>query len=100
LDKKKRSIEKSKKDRKKSSSDDSGNEDISFEEEKPGGRNSKGKSKASNHRKALLPERYDGTTPLTIFLTQLESCAKYNEWILEGKATHLTLVLKGMLLIS
>jgi len=70
-----------KKDKKKPSSDDSGDDDSDLEKDRPKGgknENSKKKSRASNHRKALLPERYDGTTPLTIFLTQLESCAKYN----------------------
>jgi len=88
LDKKQRSNERPKRDKKKSSSDDSGNDDIDVEKKKPRGGNSMEMSKASNHRKALLPERYDRTTPLTIYLTQLESCAKYNEWILEDKETH------------
>jgi len=95
LDKKKRSNERSKKDKKKSLSDDSGNEDSDLEEEKLKGGNSMEKSKASNHRKALLPEKYDGTTLLTTFLTELESCAKYNKWSLEDKATHLRVSLKG-----
>jgi len=94
LDKKRKSEKNSKKDKKKSSSDDSGDNDSDLEEEKPKGGNSKEKSRASIHRKALLPERYDGTTSLTIFLTQLESCAKYNEWSTEDKATHLRVNLK------
>jgi len=95
LDKQKRSNEKSKKDKKKSSSDDSGDEDSELEEEKLKGGKIKEKNKASNHRKALLLEKYDGTTPLTIFLTQLESWAKYNECSLKDKATHLRVSLKG-----
>jgi len=68
------------------------------EEDRPkGGKDKKSKHRGgtSHNRKALLPERYDGTTPLTIFLTQLESCAKYNGWSLEDKATHLRVSLRG-----
>jgi len=32
------------------------------------------------HKKWLYPEKYDGTTPLAFFLTNVESCAKYNDW--------------------
>jgi len=42
-----------------------------------------------------MPEKYDGTTPLTIFLGQMESCARYNRWDEEDKAMHLRVGLKG-----
>jgi len=99
LDKKRMKDKKEvKRDKKKSLSDDSENEENDTERNKNKGgkdRNIKKKSGASNHRKALLPERYDLTTPLTIFLTQLESCAKYNGWSTEDKATHLRVSPKG-----
>jgi len=45
------------------------------EKEDKKGSEKKRQSSPRGNRKSLLPERYDGTTPLTIFLTQLESCA-------------------------
>jgi len=50
-------------------------------------------SSSRGNRKSLLPERYNGTIPLTIFLTQLESCARYNIWSVEDKAIHLRVCL-------
>jgi len=42
----------------------------------------------------LTLEKFDGTTPLSIFLNQLDTCAKYNGWDV-GKASHLRVSLKG-----
>jgi len=43
----------------------------------------------------LILEKFDGTTPLSIFLNQLDTCAKYNGWDVEDKASHLRVSLKG-----
>jgi len=43
----------------------------------------------------LTLEKFDGTTPLSIFLNQLDTCAKYNGWNVEDKASHLRVSLKG-----
>jgi len=43
----------------------------------------------------LTLEKFDGTTPLGIFLNQLDTCAKYNGWDVEDKAPHLRVSLKG-----
>jgi len=40
-------------------------------------------------------EKFDGTTPVSIFLNQLDTCARYNGWDLEDKALHLRVSLKG-----
>jgi len=62
-------------------------------------RSRKGRSKRHRTRKGprkwLIPEKFDGTTPLNIFLGQFESCAKYNKWSLNDKVTHLRISLKG-----
>jgi len=41
------------------------------------------------------PKKFDGTTPLSIFINQLDTCARYNGWDLEDKASHLRVSLKG-----
>jgi len=46
-------------------------------------------------KKWLTLEKFDGTTPLSIFLNQLDTCAKYNGWDVEDKAFHLRVSLKG-----
>jgi len=46
-------------------------------------------------KKWLTLKKFDGTTPLSIFLNQLDTCAKYNGWDLEDKASHLRVSLKG-----
>ena len=40
-------------------------------------------------KKWLLPEKYDGTTPLAIFLTQMDTCAAYNKWDDADKLAHM-----------
>jgi len=57
-----------------------------------------GKEKQTNGRhfkKWLTLEKFDETTPLSIFLNQLDTCAKYNDWDVEDKASHLRVSLKG-----
>jgi len=50
---------------------------------------------AKHFKKWLVLEKFDGTTPLSIFLNQLETCAKYNGWDSDDKASHLRVSLKG-----
>jgi len=61
-------------------------------------RKSTGKNRSitgKHFKKWLVLEKFDGTTPLCIFLNQLDTCAKYNGWDLEDKASHLRVSLKG-----
>jgi len=61
-------------------------------------RKSTGKDKhknGKNFKKWLVLEEFDGTTPLSIFLNQLDTCAIYYGWDLEDKASHLRVSLKG-----
>jgi len=54
------------------------------------------KNQSGRHFKKLLTlEKFDGTTPLSIFLNQLDTCAQYNVWNEEDKASHLRVNLKG-----
>jgi len=46
-------------------------------------------------KKWLVLEKFDRTTPLSIFLNQLDTCASYNGWDMEDKASHLRVSLKG-----
>jgi len=39
----------------------------------------------------LYPEKYDGTTPFSLFLTNVESCAAYNDWTENNKLAHVRL---------
>jgi len=56
----------------------------------------KNRSKTGKHfKKWLVLEKFDSTTTLSIFLNQLDTCAKYNGWGLEDKASHLRVSLKG-----
>jgi len=56
----------------------------------------KEKRGSSRHfKKWLTLEKFDGTTPLSIFLNQLDTCAKYNSWKVDDKASHLRVSLKG-----
>jgi len=56
----------------------------------------KEKQKNGKHfKKWLVLEKFDGTTPLSIFLNQLDTCARYNGWDLEDKASYLRVSLKG-----
>jgi len=56
----------------------------------------KEKHKNGEHfKKWLVLEKFDDTTPLSIFLNQLDTCARYNGWDLEDKASHLRVSLKG-----
>jgi len=43
----------------------------------------------------LYLEKYDGTTPLSFFLTNVESCAAYNAWTDNDKLAHVRLRLVG-----
>jgi len=43
----------------------------------------------------LTLEKFDETTPLSIFLNYLNTCAKYSNWDVEDKASHLRVSLKG-----
>jgi len=54
----------------------------------------KRKSKKT-HKKWLYPEKYDGTIPLALFLTNVESCAIYNDWTETDKLAHVRLRLSG-----
>jgi len=59
-------------------------------------RTGKGKNKNNRHfKKWLTLEKFDGTTPLSIFLNQLDTCARYKGWNLEDKTSHLRVSLKG-----
>jgi len=52
--------------------------------------------KTNRHfKKCSTLEKFDGTTPLSIFLNQLDTCANYNRWDVEDKASHLRVSLKG-----
>jgi len=62
----------SKRPKKDSSPEESEEDDSESEKEDKKERKKKILSSPRGSRKALLPERYDGTTPLTILLTQLE----------------------------
>ncbi len=42
-------------------------------------------------RKWLLPEMFDGSTPLSIFLTQMDTCAVYNGWSNNDMLAHMRL---------
>jgi len=56
----------------------------------------KEKHKNGKHfKKWLVLEKFDGTMPLSIFLNQLDTCARYNGWDLEDKASHWRVSLKG-----
>jgi len=44
----------------------------------------------------LTLEKFDGTTPLSISLNQLDTCAKYNGWDVEDKASHLRVSLNSI----
>jgi len=83
-----------KKPEKDSSPEESEDDDSDLEKEDKKECRKKRVSSPRGIRKSLLPERYDGTTPLTIFLTQLESCARYNKWSVKDKAIHLKVSLK------
>jgi len=85
---------KSKKQKRESSSEESEDDETESEDEEKKSKKDKKRGSPKSNSKALLQERYDGTTPLTIFLTQLESCAKYNKWSVKDKATHLRVSLK------
>src|SRR6266568_3341146 len=46
-------------------------------------------------KKLMMPKEYDGTSLLSLFLTQFESCADYNDWDRRDKAAYLRNSLKG-----
>jgi len=82
-----------KKSRKDSSSEELDNEESDSKKEKSKRHERKGSN--GGRRKTLLPEKYDGTMPLTVFFAQFISCAKYNIWSKKDQATHLGVCLKG-----
>jgi len=45
--------------------------------------------------KWLILEKFDDTTPLSIYLNQLDTRARYAGWDLEDKASHLRVSLNG-----
>jgi len=49
----------------------------------------------SKQKKWLYPEKYDSTTPLSIFLTNVKSCAAYNDLTDNDKVAHVRLRLVG-----
>jgi len=44
----------------------------------------------------VYPEKYDSTTPLSLFLTNVESCAAYNDWTENDKLAHVRLRQAGI----
>jgi len=65
-------------------------------EELPKIKSERAKRKSGRHfKKWLTLEKFDGTTPLSIFLNQLDTCAQYNGWNKEDRASHLRVSLKG-----
>ena len=52
-------------------------------------------SRSRGQRKTMLPEKFDGSVPLSLFLAQFESCADYNDWDDRDKAAYLRNSLKG-----
>src|SRR6266581_1756787 len=47
------------------------------------------------YKKLMIPKEYDGTSLLSLFLIQFESCADYNNWDRCDKAAYLRNSLKG-----
>jgi len=54
----------------------------------------KRKSKRTQ-KKWLYPKKCDGTTPLSLFITNVESCAAHNDWTDNEKLSHVRLRLAG-----
>jgi len=52
-------------------------------------------SAKKNDKKWLYTKKYDGTTPLALFFTNVESCAAYNDWTENDKFAHVRLSLVG-----
>src|SRR6266568_4814958 len=46
-------------------------------------------------KKMMMAKDYDGTSLLSVFLTQFESCAEYNEWDGRDKVAYLKNSLTG-----
>jgi len=51
------------------------------------------------HKKWLYSENYDGTTPLPLFLANVESFANYNDWTNNDELAHVRLRLVCSLLL-
>jgi len=82
--------------RKKRGKDDSSSDDPDSEVSDSGpDKKHKKRTVFKSPRKWLLPEKFDGTTSLNIFLGQFESCTKYNRWSKDDKITHLRISRKG-----
>jgi len=79
-----------KKSKDKAKKDDSGESDSSESESVTIKRKSK-----KTQKKWLYPEKYVGTTPLPLFLANVESCANYNDWTDNDKLVHMRLRLIG-----
>jgi len=77
--------------RKKKDDEDPSSEDSSSTSSSDRGRGKRSRRHRTRKkpRKWLIPEKFDGTTPLNIFLGQFESCAMYNKWSVNDKVTHL-----------
>jgi len=81
--------------------EDDSTSDTSSDEDTMSDTSTRKSSKREKHKdvkhfkKWLVLEKFDGTTPLSIFLNQLDTCAKYNGWDLDDKASHLRVSLKG-----
>jgi len=43
----------------------------------------------------LYPEKFDGTTPLPLFLANVDFCSAYNDWTYNDKLAHARLRLVG-----
>ena len=56
--------------------------------------NDSGKRVLSN-RKLIMPQKFNGLTPLNIYLAQFEICSEYNGWKEEDKAAYLKTSLRG-----
>src|SRR5258708_33734914 len=52
-------------------------------------------NKVSRFRNPIVPEKFDGSTQLSLFLSQFNLCAAYNGWDAGDKAAHLQDCLKG-----
>jgi len=76
-----------------SDGDDSGSSESDVATKRKSEKKKQGNSR--HFKKWLTLEKFDGTTPLSIFLSQLDTCVKYNGWDVEDKASHLRVSLKG-----
>jgi len=52
---------------------------------------SKKRKSKRTQKKWLYPKKYDGTTPLSLFFKNVESCAAYNDRTDKNKLAHVRL---------